>query len=156
MQKGNTLRAILEETLVLLTRSATLPQGISVADDIFLAEKDEEACVRRLIQSVVVLDAGDIDGADNLADLVARSMSSTLLTKCAARVLMCNSNKRPHATRLLVMKSTIATLNEMLPPVGREDEQIRVLTLATEMQARLLTGDLAQPPPPIMYFTCCN
>ncbi|KAH6717990.1 hypothetical protein BKA61DRAFT_670404 [Leptodontidium sp. MPI-SDFR-AT-0119] len=143
---ANTLSNIVENTRVLLTVSPTLPYGISQEDDMILAQQDEADCVQRIEDARVLLEAGDHVTANTMCEQVSRSMSSTLLTKCAARILMCHSDRKDYNIRLNVVSRTIETLQKAPPPEGREAEQMRVLDLALQLQARLTTGDQAQGP----------
>ncbi|KAH7370495.1 hypothetical protein BKA65DRAFT_562268 [Rhexocercosporidium sp. MPI-PUGE-AT-0058] len=143
-QKANTLSHIVEKTRVLLTVSPTLPNGISLEDDMILAQQDETDCVQRIEDARVLLEAGDHPTANTMCEEVSKTMSSSLLTKCAARILMCHSDRKDYAIRLNVVSRTIETLEKAPAPEGRDVEQKRVLDLALKLRARLTTGDQAQ------------
>lgn len=143
-QKAKTLSDIIEKTRVLLSVSPTVPNGTPLEDDILLAQMDEADCVQRLEEARVLLEAGDHVSANKMAEQVSSSMSSTLLTKCADRILICHSNQIPYYSRVNCLERAIKTLQETLVQGGRNEEHVRVLNLALLLQARLLTGDLVQ------------
>ncbi|KAL2066312.1 hypothetical protein VTL71DRAFT_2383 [Oculimacula yallundae] len=145
--RARKLFLIIEDTRVLLTVRPDLPNGISLADDMILAKVDEADCVQKIEEARILLEAGNHHAANKMCEEVSRSMSSTLLTKCAARILMCYSDQNVYIVRLNVLSRAIETLQQTLAPVGREFEQARVLGRAQQLQDRLVVRDMAQRRP---------
>ncbi|XMA10510.1 hypothetical protein WAI453_003301 [Rhynchosporium graminicola] len=143
-EMANMLSEIVENARVILTVSPNLPNGISIEDDIILAQQDEANCIQRIEDARLLLGQGDHETSNKICEEVSTSMSSTLLTKCAARILMCYSHRKDYNVRLNVVSRAIQTLQRTPAPNGREVEQARVLGLALQLQARLVNGDLSQ------------
>lgn len=143
----NALKTIIDSIRTYFTQSSQHPLGISAAEDSNIAAQEEANHQTALANTKTRTSTDDLEASRVICTRVTGSVTSTLLTKCEARIILGANDSVDLDTRIMQLTRVVETLQAMLSPPGRAQEQQQYLDSA-QLQLVALNQQKQQGQPP--------